>query len=102
MKNIIITGTGKGIAYELALLFADAGHQVLAISRSTPKQLIDHKNITCLSVDLSETDNYSPIENFLLTWKTVDALINNAGTLVVKPFSETTTADFEKIYKVNV
>ncbi|HEY6143069.1 MAG TPA: short-chain dehydrogenase, partial [Flavobacterium sp.] len=30
MKNIIITGTSRGIGYELALQFANAGHNVLA------------------------------------------------------------------------
>lgn len=30
-KNIIITGTSRGIGFELALQFANAGHQVLAI-----------------------------------------------------------------------
>jgi NAD(P)-dependent dehydrogenase (short-subunit alcohol dehydrogenase family) len=32
-EKIIITGTSRGIGYELALKFANAGHQVLAISR---------------------------------------------------------------------
>jgi NAD(P)-dependent dehydrogenase (short-subunit alcohol dehydrogenase family) len=42
MKNIIVTGTSRGIGFELALKFANAGHQVLAISR-TPKRLLDMK-----------------------------------------------------------
>ncbi|MCB0649632.1 MAG: SDR family NAD(P)-dependent oxidoreductase, partial [Saprospiraceae bacterium] len=46
MKNIIITGTSRGIGFELALQFANEGHQVLAISRKTPKELIEHSNIT--------------------------------------------------------
>ncbi|TPD69973.1 SDR family NAD(P)-dependent oxidoreductase [Flavobacterium microcysteis] len=103
MKNIIITGTSRGIGYELALLFANAGHQVLAISRKTPQALIENPNITCLSVDLSKEDDLAKIENFLSsTWKQVDAIVHNAGALLLKPFSETSTQDFEKIYKVNV
>ncbi|MEY2702532.1 MAG: hypothetical protein RLY43_1165, partial [Bacteroidota bacterium] len=47
-KNIVITGTSRGIGYELALLFANAGHQVLALSRKTPQELINHPNVTCL------------------------------------------------------
>jgi NAD(P)-dependent dehydrogenase (short-subunit alcohol dehydrogenase family) len=35
-ENIIITGTSRGIGFELALQFAKAGHQVLAISRNIP------------------------------------------------------------------
>ena len=103
MKNIIITGTSRGIGYELALLFANAGHQVLAISRKTPQAFLENKNITCLSVDLSIEDDIAKIENFLSSaWKQVDAIVHNAGALLLKPFAETSTQDFEKIYKVNV
>ncbi len=103
MKNIIITGTSRGIGYELALLFANAGHQVLAISRKTPQALIENPNITCLSVDLSQEEDLAKIESFLSSaWKQVDAIVHNAGALLLKPFSETSIQDFEKIYKVNV
>lgn len=103
MKNIIITGTSRGIGYELALKFANEGHQVLALSRKTPQVLIDHANITCLSVDLSEMDSYEKVGVFLKSsWKKVDAIVHNAGALVLKPFSETTLEDFERLYKVNV
>ena len=57
MKNIIITGTSRGIGFELALQFAAAGHQVLAISRKIPQALLGNENITCLSVDLSNESN---------------------------------------------
>lgn len=103
MKNIIITGTSRGIGYELALQFADAGHQVLAISRKTPQALIEHSNITCLSVDLSNESDLANVEYFLsATWKKVDIIIHNAGNLVNKPFAQTTQQDFENVYKVNV
>ncbi|WP_309640223.1 SDR family NAD(P)-dependent oxidoreductase [Flavobacterium sp.] len=103
MKNIIITGTSRGIGYELALQLANAGHQILALSRQTPQTLIEHQNITCLAVDLAQEEDLMQVENFLTTsWKTVDAIVHNAGSLVFKPFSETTFADFEKVYKVNV
>ena len=103
MKNIIITGTSRGIGLELALQFANAGHQVLAISRNTPKILIEHPNVSCLSVDLSVEDSLQEVEYFLSsTWKKVDAVVHNAGALLLKPFAETTQADFESLYKVNV
>ena len=102
MKNIIVTGTSRGIGYELALQFADAGHQVLALSRKIPQALIEHPNITCLSVDLSTAD-LSAVSDFLSkAWKNVDAIVHNAGALIFRPFAETTISDFEKIYKVNV
>lgn len=101
MKNIIITGTSRGIGYELALQFAEAGHQVLALSRKTPQALMQHPNITCLAVDLAE-ENLSQVENFLSGWKSIDAIVHNAGALMLKSFAETTISDFEMIYKVNV
>lgn len=103
MKNIIITGTSRGIGYELALQFANAGHQVLAISRKTPQALIENENITCLSVDLSDENDLTSVERFLTnSWKKVDVIIHNAGSLVNKPFSQLSQTDFEKVYKVNV
>ena len=103
MKNIIITGTSRGIGFELALKFANAGHQVLALSRKTPQILIDNPNITCLSVDLSNEEDLTQVEQFLATsWKKADSIIHNAGALLLKPFSETTASEFENIYKVNV
>jgi NAD(P)-dependent dehydrogenase (short-subunit alcohol dehydrogenase family) len=103
MKNIIITGTSRGIGYELALQFANAGHNVLAISRKTPQALIENQNITCLSVDLSDEKEMQPIADFLSnTWEKVDVVIHNAGALLLKPFAETSQNDFENIYKVNV
>jgi NAD(P)-dependent dehydrogenase (short-subunit alcohol dehydrogenase family) len=101
-KNVIITGTSRGIGYELALQFANAGHQVLAISRKTPQALLEHPNVTCLSVDLSNED-LTVVEDFISqTWKKVDIIIHNAGSLVNKPFAQTTLKDFENVYRVNV
>ena len=103
MKNIIVTGTSRGIGHELALQFANEGHNVLALSRKIPQTLLEHSNITCLSVDLSDENNLEAVEIFLtLIWKKVDAIVHNAGALILKPFSETTAADFESVYKVNV
>lgn len=102
-KNIIITGTSRGIGYELALQCANAGHQVLALSRKIPQEFIGNQNISCLSVDLSKESDLVLVEDFISkTWKNVDIIIHNAGSLVFKPFAQTTQKDFEKVYKVNV
>lgn len=103
MKNIIVTGTSRGIGYELTLQFANAGHNVLAISRNIPQALLQHPNVTCLSVDLADESALQIVDDFVSsTWKKVDAVVHNAGALLLKPFAETTQADFERIYKVNV
>jgi NAD(P)-dependent dehydrogenase (short-subunit alcohol dehydrogenase family) len=102
-KHIIITGTSRGIGYELALRFANAGHQVLAISRKTPQDLMEHSNISCLSIDISNPDEILQVEKFIQqTWKKVDVLIHNAGSLLNKPFTQITSEEFQSIYKVNV
>jgi NAD(P)-dependent dehydrogenase (short-subunit alcohol dehydrogenase family) len=103
MKNIIITGTSRGIGLELALQFAKAGHKVLALSRKTPQILIENKNVTCLSVDLSKEEDLTQVEQFLASsMNKIDAIVHNAGALLLKPFEETSAEEFENIYKVNV
>lgn len=103
MKNIIITGTSRGIGYELALQFAQSGHKVLAISRKTPQELIESPNVTCLAIDISNSDELLQVENFITqTWKKVDVVIHNAGSLLHKPFTQITSEEFQNIYKVNV
>lgn len=104
MKNVVITGTSRGIGFELAQQFAKNGHQVLALSRNTaPLEKINHKNITTLSVNLSHNEDIQKAVNFLKSnWKHVDILINNAGKLINKPFTELTSDDFLEVYKVNV
>ena len=100
MKNIIITGTSRGIGYEMAQLFAKSGHNVLAISRKKSGILAEIDNITCLEIDLSDEFDFLKIANFLeKNWTNVDAIIHNAGSLIFKPFAETTNQDFENIYK---
>lgn len=102
-KNVIITGTSRGIGYELALQFANAGHQVLAISRKTPQELLEHSNITCLSLDLTSDLELDQVSSFLeKAWKKVDVLIHNAGSLLHKPFEQITQSEFLSIYQVNV
>jgi NAD(P)-dependent dehydrogenase (short-subunit alcohol dehydrogenase family) len=103
MKNVIITGTSRGIGLELALLFANADYNVLAISRKTNQQFIGNSKITCLSVDLSEENELNKVQSFIeSTWKKVDIIIHNAGCIVNKPFEQITQKDFESVYKVNV
>lgn len=103
MKNIIVTGTSRGIGFELALLFANAGHKVLALSRKTAPALLSNQNISCLAADLSDEDSLARVAEFLSqSWKKVDAIVHNAGALIHKPFSQIAAAEFENIYKVNV
>lgn len=104
MKNVVITGTSRGIGFELAQLFANNNHNVLALSRnSKPLGEVNHKNIKVLSVDISDDNDVEKVSDFIKNnWKKVDILINNAGKLINKPFTELTSDDFLEVYKVNV
>ena len=103
-KHIVITGTSSGIGFEMAKQLAQAGHKVLAVSRNIePLTNFNHKNITVLSVDITEKPQLRKIKNFVKQhWDKVDILINNAGYLVNKPFFKLDTQDFIDVYKVNV
>ncbi len=104
MKNVIITGTSRGIGLELAQLFANENHNVLAISRNTESVLkLNHPKITALPVDISDEKDLHKVVDFVSsTWKNVDIIIHNAGMLVNKPFAKITSTDFLEVYKVNV
>lgn len=103
MANIIITGTSRGIGFELVKLFAKEGHQVLALSRNAgPIESLGLSNVHCFPFDLGNPADFEKVNHFLEQWHVVDVLINNAGRLLNKPFSDTTTDEFEAVYRVNV
>ncbi len=104
MANIIITGSSRGIGFEMAKLFAEEGHQVLALSRNEkPIVNLKHKNINAFSFDLSKQEDLKKLQKYVSeNWNQVDVLINNAGKLLNKPFLEISPAEFEEVYKVNV
>ncbi|HLT53617.1 MAG TPA: SDR family oxidoreductase [Flavobacteriaceae bacterium] len=103
-KNIVVTGTSRGIGFELVHHFAALGHNVLALSRNAkPVSNLNFDNITSQSFDLCQPTAYQDVVDFVeAEWKQVDILINNAGALVNKPLAETTWADFQKVYETNV
>lgn len=104
MKNIIITGTSRGIGFELARLFANQGHQVLALSRDTsPISELKLPNCHSISFDITSNDDISKACEYVSSnWDQVDILINNAGYLVKKPFLKLTNEDFLRSYQVNL
>ena len=103
-KTVIITGTSRGIGFELVHLFSKAGYAVLALSRNAkPVINLNYENITALSFDLNNVEDYNRVETFIQNeWTHVDILINNAGAIINKPFAETTFDDFKQIYGTNV
>ncbi|MEH6512884.1 SDR family NAD(P)-dependent oxidoreductase [Maribacter arcticus] len=103
MEYIIVTGTSRGIGFELSRLLADAGYKVLALSRNeNPIKNLKHKNIQTFSFDVSSVSDSEKLASYLKDNGKVRALINNAGRLLNKPFLETTDEEFKSVYEVNV
>jgi len=103
-KNIIITGTSRGIGYELVPLFTNAGHNVLALSRdAAPVSGLEIDNCSNFSCDITDKRDIAKVSDFLKDrWGHVDILINNSGFLINKPFSRLKMDDFMQSYEVNV
>ena len=102
MKTLIVTGASRGIGLEISKQAASEGTQVIALSRNI-KPLTGIENVHPFAVDLSdEIAIQGFIEKISTSFTKVDALINNAGSLINKPFLKTSTEDFKKVYEVNV
>lgn len=103
-KNIIITGTSRGIGFKMVQILANQGHNVLALSRNqTPISNLNLENVSAMPFDLGDMEAYEKVKDFIeKEWGQVDILVNNAGTLLNKPFSETSFSDFEQVYRTNV
>lgn len=104
MKNVIITGTSRGIGLELVKIFAEAGHQVLAVSRNeAPVKSLGLQNVATLAFDITKEADLGKLkEQVEKKWKRVDILIHNAGAILNKKFEEITSEEFEQVYRINV
>ena len=105
MKNIVITGTSRGIGFELVSIFTELGHNVLALSRDEkPIKEKNFENVKAFSFDITSEDSHLKAERYIIDeWDSkVDILINNAGALLNKPFSDSKWEDFREVYNVNV
>ncbi|MBN1132632.1 MAG: SDR family oxidoreductase [Bacteroidales bacterium] len=110
---ILVTGVSRGIGEALALEFSAEGHQLLLVSRSHDRihQLADEcnrisgaNNVHVLVYDINELDDLSKEFESLIGQKTdqIDALVNNAGFLVRKPFEKTTPSDVYQLFSTNL
>ena len=104
MKHIVITGTSRGMGYEMVKLFAENGHKVLALSRNDkPVSELNLEGVTAISCDISKPEDLDKVEAFVKSeWQQVDVLINNAGALVNKDFEKISAEEFQQVYGTNV
>lgn len=101
-KTIIVTGASRGIGHEIVKIAEKKGHRVYSISRNI-KALKDYSFKYPRQVDLANEDS---IDKFSSEVKNdgvkIDALINNAGAFLNKPFEKISKKEFEYIFQVNV
>lgn len=110
--NIIITGASSGVGFEAVLELIQAGnHRVIALARSQEKltRLLEiglglnpDAILYPLVFDIVH-DDYQALQQFIQTRfdGKVDILINNAGVLINKPFTELDEADFVEMLQSN-
>lgn len=102
--NIIVTGASRGIGFELVKQFLNAGHTVICLTRNLePLKDIAHANLKSISTDLTSQDSINAAVAFMKKETThVDCIINNAGSLVNKPYESISYDELQKVYQVNV
>ncbi len=110
--NILVTGASSGIGFEAVLeLITSNNNRVVALARSEEKlhklsKLAKKKNPECIlhpkKFDIIHDDYDTKLIPFLKKHLgSVDILINNAGSLVNKPFEELSQLDFVDMLQYN-
>jgi len=102
----IVTGAANGIGEATAKLFAQNGYAVAIIDIvDRVEQVATEIGGECLFAkgDVSnESDVKAFVDQVMRVYGRIDALINNAGTVVVKPLEEVDWADFRRVVDVNL
>jgi NAD(P)-dependent dehydrogenase (short-subunit alcohol dehydrogenase family) len=100
-KVAVITGASQGIGAALVVAYRKLCYAVVANSRSiTPS---GDPDILAVAGDIADPAvGARVIEQALATFGRVDALINNAGVFVAKPFTDYTDADYDVVTGVNL
>ena len=91
-KTAIVTGAGKGIGKACAIALAEAGADLIIISR-TQKDLDNVSKIIkkfkskCTSY-VCDVTNYNQMKNIIGKQKKIDILVNNAGNNIPEHFTK--------------
>ena len=110
--KILITGVSSGVGFEAVLeLIQSNDHEVIALARSEEKlkklyDIAKGLNPDCrlypATFDIVH-DDYNSLQTFVKDKiGSIDALINNAGQLIKKPFEEITHIDFAAMLQANL
>ncbi len=108
-KVAIVTGGARGIGYAIARRFLDEGARVVIADidedagSEAVQQLGAYGAVRFVECDVGERlDVHNLVAATIDGFGGVDALVNNAGVLVVGDFLELDEADFDKVIRTNL
>ncbi len=100
-KVAIITGASQGIGAELVKAYRQRGYRVVATARSI--QQTDDADILAVPGDIADPETARRVvAQAVEKFGRVDALVNNAGIFIAKPFTSYTAEDFATKTGVNL
>ena len=104
-KVALVSGAGKGLGKACALALAEAGANLIIISR-TQKDLdqvarIVKKFKSKCKTYVCDITNYNDLKNIINKQSRIDILINNAGTNIPEHFTKVKTKNMERLVKLN-
>jgi len=104
-KTAIVTGAGKGLGRACAIALAEAGANLIIISR-TKKDLDEVSKVIkklrskCKSY-VCDITNYNEIKDIINKQAKIDILVNNAGNNIPEHFTKVKTKNMEYLVKIN-
>ena len=110
LKDIsIVTGSGSGIGRAIALKLANEGFHVAVIdldetaARSTTRDIVSQGGTAeHFHVDVTDQSAMRSAVNDIAAEGRIKGLINSAGIACIGSLAQTSTADFEQVFNVNV
>ena len=104
-KTAIVTGASQGIGAGIVKGFVERGFNVVANSRKVTQstEVAASNHVALVDGHIGEPATAAKIvETALSRFKSIDALVNNAGIFFTKPFTDYTAEDFRSLVSTNV
>jgi len=104
-KTAIVTGASQGIGAGIVKGFVERGFNVVANSRKMTQstEVAASNHVALVDGHIGEPATAANIvETALSRFKSIDALVNNAGIFFTKPFTDYTAEDFKSLVSTNV
>ena len=104
-RTALVTGAGKGIGRACAIALAEAGADLIIISRTKKdldkvSRIIKKFKSKCSSF-VCDVTNYNQVKQIINKQKKIDILVNNAGTNIPEHFTKVQKKNMEYIVKLN-